>query len=189
MVFQPKERAEAKAEGKTRYYTGRPCLHGHVAERQTSNGTCVVCLKERNLQWQKDNPDKVYLNQKSYLARNPEKRKLWMDKYLQENGDKRRAYSRSWRLLNPDKNAAKQKRREAAKSHRSPPWLSEKHHQEMNDMYWLAADLKRVSGESYHVDHIIPLQGKHVSGLHVPWNLQILPADINLRKSNSTEGL
>jgi 5-methylcytosine-specific restriction endonuclease McrA len=62
--------------------------------------------------------------------------------------------------------------------------LSKKHKEEIKNFYWLAKDLELISGQKYHVDHIIPLQGDNVCGLHVPWNLQVLPADINLSKGN-----
>ena len=62
--------------------------------------------------------------------------------------------------------------------------LSSEQLQQIQDFYWLAKDLASVTGETYHVDHIVPLQGKNVCGLHVPWNLQVLPADINLSKGN-----
>ena len=55
---------------------------------------------------------------------------------------------------------------------------------EIKNFYWLARDLKAVTGEEYHVDHIVPINGKNVCGLHVPWNLQVLPADINMSKGN-----
>jgi hypothetical protein len=81
-------------------------------------------------------------------------------------------------------NCSKAARRRASKLSATPAWLCEEHKQKIDYFYWLARDLTTVSGETYHVDHIVPLKGKSVCGLHVPWNLQILPADINLSKSN-----
>lgn len=80
--------------------------------------------------------------------------------------------------------ANREGKRRALKLKATPEWLSEDHKQEITNLYWLAQDLQVITGESYHVDHIVPLQGKKVCGLHVPWNLQVLPADINLSKSN-----
>ena len=67
--------------------------------------------------------------------------------------------------------------------------LSEEHKTQIKDFYWLARDLRAVTGEEYHVDHIVPLNGKNICGLHVPWNLQVLPADINLSKGNRYDNL
>lgn len=66
-----------------------------------------------------------------------------------------------------------------------PPWLTEAQKQEIADLYWLSRDACLTTGERYEVDHIIPLIGKDICGLHVPWNLQVLPADLNRKKSNN----
>jgi hypothetical protein len=59
--------------------------------------------------------------------------------------------------------------------------------QEVKDMYWLARDVSITTGEPYEVDHIVPLKGANICGLHVPWNLQVIPKYLNVRKGNSYE--
>ena len=68
----------------------------------------------------------------------------------------------------------------------TPPWLTDPQKAHIKRTYDLAALMEEITGNKYHVDHIIPLKGENVSGLHVPWNLQVLPADINLQKGNRT---
>lgn len=85
-----------------------------------------------------------------------------------------RQRSRNWVKENPGKNVAKTYKRRAAKWKRTPKW----------------ADLKAIAEfyancpEGFHVDHIIPLRGKIVSGLHTLENLQYLPALENYKKAN-----
>jgi len=74
--------------------------------------------------------------------------------------------------------------RRARKIQRTPPWLSKEHHDSMLEMYELSRKITKDTGVKHDVDHIIPLNGKNVSGLHVPWNLQIIPAHENRKKSN-----
>jgi hypothetical protein len=74
--------------------------------------------------------------------------------------------------------------RRLAKLQRTPAWLTDIDHERIGNEYKLAALLTKVTSSSWHVDHIIPLQGKMVSGLHVPSNLRVLPATENIRKSN-----
>lgn len=67
----------------------------------------------------------------------------------------------------------------------TPKWLTPEQKQEIVAIYEHMRDCRAVTGEDYHVDHIVPLKGKNVCGLHVPWNLQVLPACVNLSKSNT----
>ncbi len=85
---------------------------------------------------------------------------------------------------NPHLFAAKTRKRKAAQLQRTPQWLNDDQKNKINQFYWEAAELSKLLGEFYTVDHIFPLQGKTVSGLHVPWNLQILSKSENSAKGN-----
>ena len=83
-------------------------------------------------------------------------------------------------------NATAAKRR-SSKLQRTPKWLTIEQHEQIKDIYKMAKELETVFPWKQHIDHIIPLQGKSVSGFHHPDNLQILSAKINAEKHNSYE--
>jgi hypothetical protein len=139
---------------------------------------------------------------KAHIQASPESYKNRMSQYYQDNKEvilertsKRRLerldeiseYRKSWGRLNRAKLNAEGSKRRARQKQRTPKWLSKDHLKEIENFFWLAKDISRTTGELYHVDHIVPLQGKDVCGLHVPWNLQVLPSDVNLSKSNRHE--
>lgn len=70
---------------------------------------------------------------------------------------------------------------------RTPLWLSEFDKLKIKCYYSIASMLTNVNKESWHVDHIVPMQGELVSGLHVPSNLQVLRGIDNIRKKNKFE--
>ena len=78
-------------------------------------------------------------------------------------------------------------KRRAAKLSATPTWLKQADLDEIYKIYLLCSCYNIVSEEEYHVDHIVPLQGANVCGLHVPNNLQIIKAVDNIKKSNSFE--
>ena len=99
----------------------------------------------------------------------------------------RRKVKQIWREKNLGLVLADCAKRRAAKLQRTPKWLSLFDKLKMECLYQLAAMRNRESDQKWHVDHIIPLQGANVCGLHVPGNLRVIPAIDNMRKSNQYE--
>lgn len=83
---------------------------------------------------------------------------------------------------------ARTAKRRAAKVSATPSWLTTLHFEHIKLFYEAATAFTRETGEPWHVDHIVPLKGKNISGLHVPWNLQVLPAKDNIAKGNRYVG-
>ena len=94
------------------------------------------------------------------------------------------AQARRYQKANPDAKNAWEANRIASKLKATPPWLTKDQKLEIRGYYKQAKELQWLSEDKLEVDHIIPLQGENVSGLHVPWNLQILPKSLNASKSN-----
>jgi 5-methylcytosine-specific restriction endonuclease McrA len=78
--------------------------------------------------------------------------------------------------------------RQAAKLNATPSWLTKDDWGEIEAVYIAARQTSLLAGFNCHVDHIVPLRGKDVCGLHVPWNLQVLPRRENIAKSNKLIG-
>lgn len=157
-------RAEAKLIGLTRYFTGKPCKHGHIAKRLTLNGSCVVC---------------AYDTWKRTVGCTP-KRKAYEANRVRDPL-KVRPIKAAWKKRNPHKGAADSMRRRAAKFHACPWWVDR---YEIERIYLECARVTASSGIEHHVDHIVPILGRRVCGLHVPWNLRIITGSENQRKGN-----
>jgi hypothetical protein len=104
------------------------------------------------------------------------------------NQDKYKEYQKAYQLANPNKMNAIAAKRRARKLCATPAWLTTEQHKQILAFYIEAKRLEQETGVRYHVDHIVPLQGDAVCGLHVPWNLQVLTATENLKKYNKHEG-
>lgn len=96
--------------------------------------------------------------------------------------------ARLYRKLNPAKVNHWTRMKQCAKAQRVPAWLTSEDKWVIAEIYELAKLRTRLTGIEWHVDHIIPLRGKIVSGLHTPSNLQVIPEQINKVKRNNFAG-
>ena len=108
--------------------------------------------------------------------------KAYYKEYARVNYEIARIRTSDWRKANPAKITAKKAKRRAAKLLRTVSWADT---EAIRDIYAEAKRLGKETGIEMHVDHVIPLRGKLVSGLHVETNLQVLPWNENLSKSNN----
>jgi hypothetical protein len=172
-------RRDALRDGDGKYY-GSVCKkyssHGNV--RITNGGGCAECQKV----FQKVASDRHYAkNSELYRMRatqwaseNPQKRENILAKNRDKFRDERNAASREWFKRNPALRAAYEAERRARRISGTIPGYEA----EMQRFY-------AACPNGFTVDHIVPLKGKRICGLHVPWNLQYLPASENFRKNAS----
>lgn len=136
-------------------FTGRLCAkHLHLNGLRRDSGHCVQCSREAM--------QRAYYKKVSTVIG------------LVEHRDACRIASAEWRARNPAQVVWNARARDSVIVQRTPSWAN---HKAINDIYL------RAHANGLTVDHVIPLRGKNVSGLHVENNLQILP-----RKANSAKG-
>jgi hypothetical protein len=119
--------------------------------------------------WRSNNPEVYKQAREAYCARDDVKARI-------------RARNRQWNNDNPDRLNSYYANRRARKKQAMPSWLTPDHISQINAVYAEAKRLEEETGIAYHVDHIVPLAGKIVCGLHVPWNLRAIPGTENLRR-------
>ncbi len=126
---------------------------------------------------------KAYM--KEWAEKNPEKKKANFASWRALNVDEDKARCLAWQAKNKDKTIANIAKYKAAKLQRIPPWADLA---EIAKIYSERERIELETGIPHDVDHIIPLQGKTVSGLHVHTNLRIIPRKDNKKKGNRFVG-
>jgi len=171
--------SEARSIGARYYHTGKPCKFGHFAPRFVSNRQCCICSQIDRMEL---DPDELRRRWREYDEKRGTRCDYWREHY------RKNAYLlNKARAIRPRHRAAQKKfgRDRGRRIARAEICRDNAEAQAMIDsIYVQARTLTAETGETYSVDHIVPLKHPRVCGLHVPWNLQIMTARENSRKGN-----
>ena len=150
-------------------------------------------LRQRHREWVAANRDRHYANIKAWHEANRERAteiKRASEKrvgYRPKKPEVVKAAVARWRKKYPERAQAYVTARRARKIQRTPPWFGELDELVAREAHHLTRLRGAATGFSWHVDHVVPLSGACVSGLHVWNNLTVIPAKVNRRKSNQFE--
>lgn len=149
-----------------------------------SRSRCETCRLSLEAAYRTVNAERIAAKKKAWVAANFEHKAAQDKMYAQRDPEARRTARRKWVLSNPGLDSAAKAKNHAKRQKRVPAWLSDDDRWMIEQAYEIAAVRTQLFGFPWHVDHVIPLSGKLVSGLHVPNNLQVIPGAENLRKNN-----
>lgn len=148
----------------------KACFAAHEKARREVKGDHIRSLERK---WRADNiAQRKECERRAGLKRRVEKQ--------DDLAHRRRAWERDNRAKTASWSATKRARRRQA----VPSWLTPEQRNEIAALYRQAKAITEATGVVHHVDHIEPLAGETVCGLHVPWNLRVIPATDNQAKGN-----
>lgn len=146
------------------------------ADARTPDGLYCHCKSCRSVQYKARHPKKQ--NALDPIERTKRRQRTYRARHARKIAE----YAKEYKGRNKDKiRAATQLRREQIRR-ATPQWLTPENKKKIALYYSLAARLTSINGYTMSVDHIVPINGVSVSGLHVPWNLQIIPLTENMSK-------
>lgn len=124
------------------------------------------------------------MNRERY-SKDPERFKKYQKKYRNTYPEKLKKSKQKEYNKNKASYLKRAREREKRLAKATPPWLTLEQKAHINRTYKLRDIISEATKITYHVDHIVPIKGKNVCGLHVPWNLLVISAKENLAKNNS----
>lgn len=169
------------------------CIKCNAARDTTAfpirGNTCKQCVSVYNTTYRAKHKEHISEQKKAWKNDNKEHVKSNDIKYAQENPEIKRVARAKWNKNNMHVKNALGAGRRTAKLNRTPVWVDSEELWLIKEVYALATLRTKLTNIKWSVDHIIPLQGKLVSGLHTIANLQVIPAVMNSAKNNRFEVL
>jgi hypothetical protein len=179
----PKKRAENCSSDEERKARRKAAKHAHYLKNK-------ALYAARSRRWRENNPEAVaesrarYRQNEESAKRLRAARKAWRER----NSAYERKRHAAYKAANRDKVRSYRAIRRASILQAKPPWLTKEQKREIAAVYREAIRLSEETGVLHHVDHIVPLRGGTVCGLHVPWNLRAIPAHENQRRPRVWRG-
>lgn len=190
----PKTYSEARDIGAIYYFTGKPCVKGHITKRATNGRLCFECKAITRKKWRAKNPERTReLNRNNMKS---EKRKISLVAWREKNREKLRkqnmvryhkdpekfnAMSRNWKSKNQEVCRTYCRNRKAllknAEGHHTKSDIDALYTQQHGECVVCATSLL----DGYHVDHIVAISK---GGRNSPDNLQLLCAPCNQSKGD-----
>ncbi|NBW38084.1 MAG: hypothetical protein EBR30_24290 [Cytophagia bacterium] len=140
---------------------------------------------EQDRKYREKNKEVLREKKRQYYLANREEIRAKGKLDYEKNKEAYKERAKKWKDSNTALHNSRCMERHVKKLNARPKWLSFIELAQIQEFYDIAKARSFQTGIVHHVDHIIPLQGKHVTGLHVPWNLQVLTASENCSKSNN----